>query len=78
MQENVVVSAEGTLIEKARARAHAWGTTLEDELRRWLESYAGEGPEAEARLARHLETMEKLKHISTGGRKFSREEMNER
>ena len=42
MQDNVVVSAEVALIEKARARAHAWGTTLEDELRRWLESYAGE------------------------------------
>lgn len=78
MQENVIVSTEGTLIEKARACAHAWGTTLEDELRRWLESYAGECPEAGARLARHLRTMEKLKHISTGGRKFSREEMNER
>ena len=78
MQENVVVSAEGTLIEKARARAHAWGTTLEDELRRWLETYAGEDSEAGARLARHMETMDKLKHVSTGGRKFSREEMNER
>ena len=78
MQENVAVSAEGTLIEKARARARALGTTLEDELRRWLESYAAEDLEAGTRLARHLETMKKLNHISTGGRKFTREEMNER
>jgi hypothetical protein len=78
MQENIIVSAEGALIEKARSRARAWGTTLEDELRRWLESYAGEESEAGLRLTRHLETMEKLKHVSTGGRKFSREEMNER
>ena len=32
MQEDITVSAKGALIEKARARAQAWGTTLEDEL----------------------------------------------
>ena len=34
MQEDITVSAKGALIEKARARAQAWGTTLEDELQR--------------------------------------------
>ena len=48
MQEDITVSAKGALIEKARARAVAWGTTLEDELRRWLESYASEETEARA------------------------------
>ena len=42
MQEDITVSAEGALIEKARARANSWGTTLEDEMQRWLESYASE------------------------------------
>ena len=42
MQEDITVSAEGALIEKARARARVSGTTLEDELQHWLEGYAGE------------------------------------
>jgi hypothetical protein len=64
MQDNITVSAEGALIERARARAEAWGTTLEDELKRWLESYASDEPPAEPWLAQQLETMEKLRHMS--------------
>jgi hypothetical protein len=68
MQQDVTLtlSAQGALIEKARARAHASSTTLEDELQRWLESYAGEEaqPEAEAWFAQQLETMQKLRHMS--------------
>jgi hypothetical protein len=66
MQEDITLSAEGALIEKARARAQAWGTTLEDELQRWLESYAGDeaGGEGGAWFAQQLETMEKLRHMS--------------
>jgi hypothetical protein len=64
MQDNITVSAEGALIERARARAEAWGTTLEVELQRWLESYAGEQTEAEPWFAQQLETMEKLRHMS--------------
>ena len=64
MQEDITVSAKGALIEKARARAQAWGTTLEDELQRWLESYASEEAEAQAWMAQQLETMEKLRHMS--------------
>jgi len=66
MQEDITVSAEGALIEKARARACVSGTTLEDELQHWLESYAGEeaGPEGAAWFTQQLETMEKLRHMS--------------
>jgi hypothetical protein len=64
MQEDITVSAEGALIEKARARANAWGTTLEDELQRWLESYASEERDADMWFAQQQETMEKLRHMS--------------
>ncbi len=75
---NITLSAEEALIEKARAKALAGKTTLEEEIRRWLEEYAREETEGQRLLARHLETMARLKHVSTGGRKFTREEMNER
>jgi hypothetical protein len=66
MQEDITVSAGAALIEKARARAQAWGTTLEDELQRWLENYASDedGPAADAWFAQQIETMEKLRHMS--------------
>lgn len=65
MQEDITVSAKGALIEKARARAQAWGTTLEDELQRWLKDYAaGEDDGVEPWFAQQLETMEKLRHMS--------------
>ncbi len=64
MQEDITVSAEAALIEKARARARAWGTTLEDELQRWLESYASEETEGGGWMAQQMETMEKLRHMS--------------
>ncbi|MGO9485413.1 MAG: hypothetical protein ACLPX9_12635 [Rhodomicrobium sp.] len=64
MQQDITVSAERALIEKARARALAWGTTLEDELRRWLEIYAREEADAAAWMGQQLETMEKLRRMS--------------
>jgi len=78
----VTLSAEEALIEKARAKARAGNTTLEDEIRRWLEGYAGEGTaatiEGERRAAKYRETMEKLKHVRWDGSKLTREELNER
>ncbi len=79
MSETVTFNADGAAVEKARARAQAEKTTLGEKLRRWVEDYAAsDDAQAEARLARHRETMEKLKHVSTGGRTFTRDEMNER
>jgi hypothetical protein len=78
MQESILLNAEGTLIEKARARARAGDTTLEDLLKRWLEDYAREEAPGAERLARHLETMEKLKGKVVIGRKLTRGELNER
>lgn len=78
MLKNLTLSAEETLIEKARAKALSEKTTLEEEIRRWLEEYAREETEGEQRVAKFRETMEKLAHIEWDGRKLSRDELNER
>ena len=48
------------------------------EFRRWLERYGGERIEREELVAKHLETMKKLQGKVVSGRKFTRDEMNER
>lgn len=73
MLRNITLSAEEDLIARARARAEADNTTLNKEFRRWLEKYADkirDGEEFE-RL------MDQLRYVRAG-RKFSRDEMNER
>ena len=73
--KNITLSAEATLIEMARRRAAAEHTTLNAEFRKWLENYV----QREQQSDRAMETIRELqKCIFTGGRKFSREEMNER
>ena len=65
MQDDLTVKAQADLIEKARARARAMSTTLEEELGRWLETYASEEPQPEpgAWFAAQIETMQKLRHM---------------
>ncbi|MDN5869662.1 MAG: hypothetical protein L0H73_02905 [Nitrococcus sp.] len=73
--KNVTLSADERLIEAARKRARAEHTTLNAEFRRWLADYTGQqGQAAHAR-----EVIERLQgYVRTGGRKFSRDELNER
>ena len=73
--KNITLSADEKLIEAARKKAHASNRTLNDEFRRWLERYAaGEDRAAEATIV-----MERIaSYAGTGGRRFSRDEMNER
>lgn len=72
---NITFSADEHLIEAARAQARARNTTLNEEFRRWLEEYA----QREDRMRRYEETMAELRgKFSTGGRKITRDEMNER
>ena len=72
---NITLSADERLIEAARARARAEHTTLNEQFRRWLETYACQ----EERVRRFDDTVTKLqKTLRTGGRKFTRDEMNER
>ena len=73
--ENIALSADEDLIAEARRRAAAENTTLNAQFRLWLEDYVG----SERQAARAMETIRELHgKISTGGRKFTREEMNER
>ncbi len=72
---NVTFSADERLIEAARNRARRERTTLNDEFRRWLETYALR--ENQAHTAR--ETIADLQaNLTTGGRRFTRDELNER
>lgn len=72
---DITLSADEDLIEAARQRAVAEQTTLNEQFQLWLKSYVrGEQQAAEAmRVIRELQSS-----IFTNGRKFSREEMNER
>ena len=73
--KNITFSADEELIEAARAQARAEHTTLNNKFRHWLEEYArGEQKTKEARNVIHRIQ----RYARTGGKKFSREEMNER
>jgi hypothetical protein len=78
MLKNITLSADDALIEAARARAQSDKTTLNEQFRRWLEAYAQEETEGERRAAAFRDVMENLNHVSSGGRTFTRDEMNER
>ncbi|WP_349255441.1 hypothetical protein [Spectribacter acetivorans] len=73
--KNITLSADDALIEAARARARAERTTLNAEFRRWLADYARRDQQLQEARAVLDELRGKLR---TGGRKFTREEMNER
>jgi hypothetical protein len=72
--KNITLSADESLIEAARAQALSENTTLNQQFRIWLASYA-----QRQRMQRYEEVMKELRgKVSTGGRKFTRDEMNER
>jgi hypothetical protein len=73
MIKNITLSAEERLIQAARSRAQQEKTTLNDIFRKWLERYAGLGPDA----AGYTETMKRLQHVASN-RRYTRDEMNER
>lgn len=73
--KNITLSADEHLIEAARARARAERTTLNEQFRHWLSEYAQRQKKADAAMA----VIDELrKRLRTGGRRFTREEMNER
>ncbi len=73
--KNITLSADENLIEAARQRAVAEHTTLNEQFRLWLEDYVGRKQQA----AEAMEVIRELQgSIFTGGRKFTRDEMNER
>ena len=73
--KNITLSADERLIEAARRKARGSNRTLNEEFRRWLETYtAGDDRATEAEAV-----MEQIAaYAGTGGRRFTRDEMNER
>jgi hypothetical protein len=72
--KNITLSAPEELIEKARQQAADKGTTLNNEFREWLKSQT---VSVEDKVAIYEQLMKKLSYVNAG-RKFTREEMNER
>jgi hypothetical protein len=70
---NITLSADEQLIEEARLVARSQHTTLNQAFREWLRSYAHPNSAVEEYEALKRE----LKYVRAG-RKFTREEMNER
>jgi len=71
--KNVTLSADENLIEQARLVAKAQRKTLNTAFREWLEQFtrqAGSSQEFDS-------LMRRLKHVRAG-RRFTRDEMNER
>ncbi|MCY4477655.1 MAG: hypothetical protein OXC70_06680 [Gammaproteobacteria bacterium] len=73
--KNITLSADERLIEAARAQAVLEHTTLNAKFRDWLEDYVQRRRQADQAMA----FIEELRRqVRTGGRKFTRDEMNER
>ncbi len=73
MLKNITFSAEEDLIRRARERAAAERTTLNEEFRRWLEKYVERPETAEAFAV----LMDQFEYVQPG-RSFTRDELNER
>jgi hypothetical protein len=71
--KNITLSADEHLIEKARAVARTQHKTLNAAFREWLEQFTSKS----GRGAEYESLMKRLRHVNAG-RKFTRDEMNER
>jgi hypothetical protein len=72
--KSITFTADERLIEAAREQAKADNTTLNAQFRGWLAQYA-----RQREAARAVQVMERMgKYVSSGGRKLTREELNER
>lgn len=71
--KNITLSADEAVIEQARVVARSQRRTLNAVFRDWLEHYAGLA--GDARQVDAL--MKRLRHVRAG-RRFSRDDMNER
>lgn len=71
----ITLHADEELVESARERARRERTTLDEAFGRWLEQYAryGHGSGDAAATIRDLQ-----RYARTGGRTFSRDELNAR
>lgn len=72
--KNVTLSADEQLIEQARRTAKAQHKTLNQAFREWLAEYTRRESDQKAIDGLY----KRLSYVDSGGRKYSREEMNER
>jgi hypothetical protein len=73
MVKNITLSADEELIKKAREKANKEHTTLNTCFRQWLKQYVRNS----AKTIDYPEFMNSLNYVKPG-RKFTREELNER
>ncbi len=71
--KNITLSAEDTDIELAREEARSQNSTLNELFRDWLKGIACR----KTRVQEYRALMQDLRHVNAG-RKFTRDEMNER
>ena len=73
VRKNITFNADQDDIELAREEALSQNTTLHELFRDWLKGLAGR----KRREQEYRALMDELRHVNAG-RKFTREEMNER
>lgn len=73
--KTISIQLDEKLIEAAEARARSEQTTLDRQIEIWLAEYAEPSDRARRAMAVVAELQGKMR---TGGRKFTRDEMNER
>jgi hypothetical protein len=71
--KNITLSADESLIEQARLIAKAQHKTLNTAFREWLEQFTAQA----GNVQEYDALMRRLQHVKAG-RRFSRDEMNER
>jgi predicted transcriptional regulator len=71
--KNITLSADEDLIEKARSIAHAQRRTLNAAFREWLTQFTASEGDAQSFTA----LMKQMRHVDAG-RRYTRDEMNER
>lgn len=71
--KNITFTAEEELIEKARDRARRESTSLNKKFREWLTRYVSKG-----NGSKEFESVMEKMSYARPGKKFTRDEMNER
>ena len=74
---NVTIALEEDVLERARTKAQRQGSSLDEVLRSYLESYAG-GRQEQKDAIRTLLDLSSKARSGSGGRRWSRDELHDR
>jgi len=75
---NLTITVDGAILKKARLRALTEGASVNEVLRRFLESYAGVSAEQSSALDDLLALSRQARSRHGRGKRWSREELHER